>query len=92
MNRSLNAPVTCKKPVVTTRAGFRDPFHVVRVSQRLENQRVLTVWAARFADRNLREEVDEMPLTKTQLSGRRIVDRPGDEASRRTQLARGCTL
>jgi hypothetical protein len=88
----VNAPVACNKPKIVKRPGYRDQFHVVELSQRKENLKVLATWEERFADRNLREEGDEILLTQAQLTGRRIVDRPGDEATRRNLLARGTTL
>ena len=80
----VNAPVSCNKLHIIARAGYHDRFHVVKLTQLKENKRVLAAWTERFADRNLREE--------SQLSGRRITDRPGDEASRRNLLVRGSTL
>jgi hypothetical protein len=88
----VNAPVSCNKAKISRRAGYRDQFHVVELAQRASNRQVLAAWADRFADRNLREEDDEILLTQTQLTSRRIINRPGDEAVRRSLLARGKTL
>jgi hypothetical protein len=88
----VNAPVSCTQVNIVGRPGYRDKFHVVNLSQRKENTRVLDTWSERFANRMLGEEDDEIVLTQAQLTGRRIVDRPGDAASRRNRLSRGTTL
>ena len=88
----VNAPVLCTKPKSVSRAGYNDKFLLLHIVKQKSNTAVVTNWAARFADATLREEGDEILLTKSQVSSRRITDRPGDEASRRNLLARGSTL
>ena len=88
----VNAPVSMTAVTARQRAGYHDAFEVVRLKQHPANLRVVRNWAARFADANLGEEEDEILLTKRQLASRRILNHPGDEASRRNMLPRGTTL